>query len=51
MAIFKERIERIIIKGLKEYNINVNQADGIISVTDWTDIDYPIDYEIKLERI
>ena len=51
MVIFKERVERIIINSLKEHGITVNQADGIIGITDWTDIDYPVDYEIRMERI
>lgn len=51
MAINEERIKTIIERALKNAGEQIKLTAGKLVLTDYTDIDYPVYYEIKLERI
>lgn len=51
MAINEERIKKIIEQALKSAGETIRLKAGKLVLTDYTDIDYPSYYEIKLERL
>lgn len=48
---FEKRIKLLIKNTLEERRQSVVERNGKIGITDYTDIDYPVYYEIKLERV
>lgn len=50
MAINEERIKKIIEQALLDKKEVVHMLGNKLVLTDYTDIDYPVYYEIKLER-
>lgn len=50
MAIYEERIKTIIERALKNAGEQVDLSAGRLILTDYTDIDHPVYYQIKLER-
>lgn len=51
MAIYEERIKTIIEQALKNAGEQIKLSAGKLVLTDYNDIDHPVYYEIKLERI
>lgn len=51
MAINEERIKTIIERALKDAGEQIKLSGSELVLTDYSDIDYPVYYEIKLERI
>ena len=51
MAIYEERIKTIIEQALKNAGEQIKLSGGKLVLTDYTDIDNRVYYEIKLERI
>ena len=51
MSNFENKVKEIIKQTLEKYGIQTIKTDNGIGITDYTDIDYPVDYEIKLERL
>lgn len=51
MAINEERIKTIIERALKDAGEQIKLSGNELVLTDYSDIDYPVHYKIKLERI